>query len=299
MTAPTYEATASEERPVNQHLQWMRERGLRASTVRSRLYHLLRLVEFFEGRGRQLGLDDLLALTKKDLTLWRTALSTMLTPGAQACYISQVRGYYRWAAAEKLLDEDPTKGLTIPRIPRRVPRPIPEGDLLDAVRLAPARVKPMLMLAGWAGLRACEIAQLQRADIDLESSMPTVLVADGKGGRQRVIPLHPHVIEALHAFGLPRAGWLFPRMDGRPGQIMPWLVSQLCNNHLHSLGIDASLHSLRHRFGTKAYQGCQDLRVVQELMGHAWPSTTSGYVAYSHAMAVAAVGALPPAIATR
>lgn len=61
---------------------------------------------------------------------------------------------------------------------------------------------------------------------------------------------------------------------------------------LASLGIDATAHHLRHWFGTKTYEACRDLRVVQELMGHASPVTTAGYAAWSRVVAREAVEAL-------
>lgn len=63
--------------------------------------------------------------------------------------------------------------------------------------------------------------------------------------------------------------------------------------YLAGLGISATMHQLRHRFGTMAYEACQDIRVVGELMGHSSPSVTAGYVAYSKAEAKRAVLALP------
>lgn len=74
---------------------------------------------------------------------------------------------------------------------------------------------------------------------------------------------------------------------------MPSRVSQLSNAHLHGCGIRETLHQLRHRFGTLTYQATRDLRLVQELMGHADPASTAGYAAHCPSAGVAAVEALP------
>lgn len=279
--------------PVWDHLDWLRQRGLRESTVRSRLYHLLRLVDWCKANGITDTVHDLVTLEEKHLLAWQRDLSRRITPAAQACYVSQIQGFYGWLTLNDIRPDNPSKRMVKPRVPRGRPRPITEADLQTALLAAPARIRPWLVLAGWAGLRACEISRLQRRDLDLEGDFPSLLVADGKGGKQRVVPLHPAVVSALHAAGLPGSGYVFKRHDNQAGPVMPWLVSQLANNHLHSLGIEASLHQLRHRFGTKAYQGCQDLRAVQELMGHAFPQTTAGYAAPSETMATRAVRSLP------
>jgi integrase/recombinase XerC len=82
-------------------------------------------------------------------------------------------------------------------------------------------------------------------------------------------------------------------MDGRPGPNTPGLISHLANEHLHECGVAASLHQLRHRFATQAYQASRDLRAVQSMMGHTRPETTAGYAAFDQPAAAAAVEAIP------
>ena len=101
------------------------------------------------------------------------------------------------------------------------------------------------------------------------------------------------VLAELHAYGLPKTGWVFRRRDGAPGPNRPWTVSHLSNEYLHEQGISATLHQLRHRFGTVAYQARRDLRMVQELLGHSSPATTAGYAAYAHTDAADVVEQLP------
>jgi integrase len=131
-----------------------------------------------------------------------------------------------------------------------------------------------------------------------------VLVVIGKGDAERVIPLPDPVIEVLRQHGMPSTGPVFPRLDGLPGHMAPGRVSHLCNDYLHGLGIEHTLHSLRHYYGTSMYGASKDLRMTQEVMGHLNPNTTAGYVSYadgaSHraaaAVAAAAAFARPPAV---
>ena len=99
-------------------------------------------------------------------------------------------------------------------------------------------------------------------------------------------------MRSTHAYGLPKTGWVFRRHDDSPGPNRPWTISHLSNIFLHEQGISATLHQLRHRFGTATYQARRDLRMVQELLGHASPATTAPYAAYDASDAVEVVEGL-------
>ena len=129
----------------------------------------------------------------------------------------------------------------------------------------------------------------RRQDVKDEAAPPVLIVGDGKGGKQRIVPLAPTLIDALREAKMAPRGPLFPRHDGQPGPLPAHLVSHHANRYLHDLGIADTLHSLRHFFGTEVYRESQDLRVTQELMGHASPLSTAGYAAWSPAKAATAV----------
>lgn len=265
----------------------MRLRGLAETYIYNRSRALARMTG-------ELSPVPLLTATAGDLLAWRAGLAR-LTPDATAAYLSHAREFYAWALGAGHISADPSLSLPGLRRRPRLPRPVAEADALAAVELAPQPVRCWLVLAGWCGLRAREIALLSRECI-LEQSAPPVLLVDAeaaKGRRERIVPLSAFVLGELAALGLPASGWAFPRRDGRPGPNMPWRVSQLCNVYLHDLGLPVTLHQWRHRFGTQAYAACRDLRAVQELMGHGHPQTTALYVAYSASAAAEAVEALP------
>jgi integrase/recombinase XerC len=171
-----------------------------------------------------------------------------------------------------------------------VPRPIRDDDLALAVDRADNTTRAMLCLAAYAGLRAKEIAGLCREDILETMDAPTLVVTAPKGRRQRTVPLHPALWDALRAAGLPRSGYLFRQRSGLA--VPAWKVSQVVNDHLRSLGIDSTLHKLRHHFATKVYAASLDLRLTQELLGHSSPTTTAMYTAYNRTQAVDVVGRL-------
>jgi integrase len=182
----------------------------------------------------------------------------------------------------------------VPPVPPGVPRPVSEEELAAALACASPRVRPWLVLAGWAGLRAVEIARLRRDRILDTAPQPALLIARGatKGRRERLIPASSFVLDELRLAGLPRNGYAFPRHDGAAGPNQPWLISHLANACLREAGSAATLHALRHRFATQLYQATRDIRLVQELLGHSSPSVTAVYAAYDQDGAAAAVEAL-------
>jgi len=270
---------------VERHLEWMRLRGMSPLTIQRRRAVLLRLRAALPHGG-------LLAASPAELQAWRASLT--VAPDAVAVYVSHVRRFYAWAVADGLLPASPAATLPAPPRSWYLPRPIGEQELLEAVAAAPPRIRPWLVLAGWAGLRAKEIALLRREHVLDSRNPPVLLVAAGatKGHHERLVPLSDFALAELGPH-LPARGWVFPRLDGQLGPNTPARVSQAANRHLHDCGIPETLHQLRHRFATSAYAASHDLRVVQELLGHRSIRATTGYADYDRAAAIAAVQAIP------
>ncbi len=113
---------------------------------------------------------------------------------------------------------------------------------------------------------------------------PPHLVVLGKGNKERVLPLQPRVLAELQAYGLPRRGPVFTMFDNRGRRtnrpITPARGSAACGIYLAGAGTGATLHSLRHFFATALYQTSQDLRLVQEALGHSSPNVTAIYAAF-------------------
>lgn len=263
---------------LEDHLRHLRRRNLRPSTITQRRRALIRL-----GRGFELA-----RVSTDEIEDWLDRRD--LAPEARATEISHLRGFYRWAVGEGLLDHDPTMRVVRPRVARRLPRPMPEGDLVMAVEAASDPVRSMLMLAAFAGLRACEIAGLHGEHI--LHDLGVLLIAEGKGGSMSSVPIGPPLDPILRR--LPASGPVFRLTDGRP--MAPHNVSHWCNRYLHGLGITHTLHSLRHRFGTAVYQASgRDLRATQELMRHKTPVSTAIYTWVSPGHLAATVARLPNA----
>jgi site-specific recombinase XerD len=218
----------------------------------------------------------------------RTRDGRKLNSRTRYYWLAILHGLYEWAAAEGLTDTDPTARIVRPKQRRVLPRPIGDEDLELAIRTSTAQMRAMLALAAFAGLRVQEIAGLDRDDVIEAKGL--IRVRRGKGATERIVPLHPDVLAALRCVPMPKTGAIFVRPRG--GRFTGNRLSVVIAAYLREQGIDATAHQLRHWFATAIYASSKDLRVTQELLGHSDPSTTAGYVAYSHVEAAAAVSAL-------
>ena len=263
---------------IDDYVLELHRRNLAAGTI----YKRRRCVELFAGWLHPRPLDDASTL---DVQVFLD--SRQVTARTRYDWISHLHCFYRWAVDTGALDRDPTARIVRPRTDRLLPRPILDADLAYAVSQAPQIMRVWLLLGAYAGLRVSEIAGLRRGDVLEADAQLRVL---GKGRRERFVPMHPEVLAALRGYGMPRSGSVFVRPCGTP--YPPSMVSREISLYLTSVGVDATAHQLRHWFGTKTYRSCRDLRTVQELLGHASPTTTAGYAAASPENARHAVAAL-------
>jgi integrase/recombinase XerC len=271
-----------------EYVHWCRSmRGLSDNTIRVRLDFLHRM-HIFLGiplRDAQPG----------HLLRWERVAIAGRAPESRRTYVCHCRAFYRWALSTGIVTEDPTTLLTLPIVPEKLPRPIEEDDLAIALQCARPKMRAVLTLAAFAGLRSVEIAGLDWDDLRRETDGTTfLLVRKGKGGKQRRVEVGTRVVQALQAYGVKRRGPMFMGLDG--GRQDAKSVSRSANRFLAKHDIEVTLHQLRHRYGTIAYELSHDLRMVQNLMGHASPQTTAGYVrpsAEAAARMVKAMDALP------
>lgn len=259
---------------IDEYLKWCARRELRPSYI-AELGCTLRRLERTVGPLR--------TATEEQIQAWWETLA--VSAGSRSAYAAHVSSFYRWLVRQaRLRDDDPTERLIRPRIHRGLPRPIAESRLNRAINTASPPLNTWLALAGYMGLRAHEIASLHGEDLRGDR----LLVRDGKGGKQRIVPLHPEVSKLLD--GSPRFGAVFVNANG--GELTANVVSQRTNRYLHSLGYPETIHQARHLFGTKVYRISRDLRLTQELMGHASPITTAGYAAWNSEAAASVIAQL-------
>lgn len=223
------------------------------------------------------------------LDLRRTAAGDPIGAKTRYTWISALGCFYDWSIRRGLTDTNPTLLVDRPKLPTNLPRPIPDADLAFAVAAAIGQVKVWLLLASRGGLRCAEIANLRRDDLLWDLNRIRV---NGKGAKQRLVPMHPLVRAALEA--QPTAGgkngYVFTRPMGSRWTAAD--VSRIGVAHFRTLNIDATMHQLRHWFATRALRECKNIRTVQTLLGHADPKTTAIYTAFCDDEAEAVVMAL-------
>lgn len=222
---------------------------------------------------------DLIDVTADQINEWLD--SRKLAPRTRYAEISHISAFFAWAIREGLTDSNPTARVDRPKVVPGLPRPIDTDDLRLALRQATCpRVSAMLHLAAFAGLRCAEIAALRAEDVNGD-----MMLVNGKGGKQRVVPVHPLVQACLRALRMPAYGPIF--------NLLPWQVSREIRNHLRACGVMASAHQLRHWFATTAYEASgHDLRMVQELLGHSSPTTTAVYTRWARGRSLDVVSSL-------
>jgi site-specific recombinase XerD len=269
---------------LEQHLRWMRLCGRSERTLVARRSVLVRLAEW-------LGTDPAHA-TYEQLARWQLHLHATISLDAVAWHTSVARPYYRWLQAHGHRQDNPAALLPVPPRRRGLPRPMAERDVMRMLHDAPARLLPWLLLAGWSGLRACEIAPLQVDDFFADPAGRRWVRLLGKGDVERNVPI-PDWAWQIIAARLPASGPCWRRERGH-GPVTAHHVSGRCNDYLHGLGIPDTLHSLRHRVATMVLeQTGGDLRLVQELLGHSSPTTTAIYTLVAPRRVAAAVDAVP------
>lgn len=256
-------------------------RGLQPTTIEMRTVRLRCFAAWADKPWHDVTADDIERFLASRTGVDAAALGSR----TRYCWISHLGCFFHWAIRKGFLEHNPTLSMDRPRLARLLPRPIDQDDLARAIDAADSTLAAMLIFASHMGLRCCEISRLHTNDI-LATVEPAMVLVHGKGGKDRTVPLHPRAQAALA--WLPKRGWLFRRPDGR--QLTPAEVSIAIRGHLRAHDVDATAHQLRHWFGTALYRATQDLRLVQELMGHSNPATTASYAAWAARDAASAVG---------
>jgi integrase/recombinase XerD len=203
--------------------------------------------------------------------------------------ISAIRSFFAFLLQEGKLRQDPTEGIELPTVARRLPRVLSMEEMDDLLEL-PARSnspialrdRAMLELAYATGLRVSELVELKLGDFNLAAGEVRVR---GKGNRERIVPLTETAAQALREYlelGRPHLARnaeqanLFLNRRGRPMTRQGfWLMLK---KYAEELGLDdVTPHTLRHTFATHTLRRKADLRSVQTMLGHASIATTQIY----------------------
>lgn len=268
------------------------ERGLSANTVQAYRRDLRRYLAFLGSWG----IRDVPGVTDEAVGAYVVQLTSsthddgaLYRPASVARMLSAVRTFHRFELREGVTDHDPTTGIVQPKLPRSLPRPLSVDEVARLIDAPPEgetvglRDRAILELLYGAGLRISELTGLDVDDVELEDGSVRVL---GKGGKERDVPVGRYAREAVSAY-LTRArpGFATSRsraalfLNQRGGRLTRQGISLLLARHVRAAGIRRHVtpHTLRHSFATHLLEGGADVRVVQELLGHASVATTQIY----------------------
>ncbi len=287
------------------------ERGLAAHTLQAYRRDLLRYQAMLGRRGRTL----IGEVTTEDVAAFVAGLREgdgdhlPLAASSAGRAVVAVRGLHAFALAEGLADRDPASAVHPPASRRKLPRAIavPEVERLIAAaaagdgadRLRPLRDRALLELLYGTGARISEAVGLDVNDLGFTAvppgrppdrqAPPATVRLSGKGGRDRLVPVGRYAREALEAYlvrGRPALAAASRRVSASPAVFLnarggrltrqgAWAVLKAAAARAGMGGV--SPHTLRHSYATHLLDGGADVRVVQELLGHASVTTTQIY----------------------
>lgn len=242
-------------------------------------------------------------ITSKLIRRYQVKMSERCGAGTVGNALTVIRSFCRWCLLEDLRDDDPTLKVIWPRLRKPAPRALKRAELrrLFEVIVEPeglnsdqafmwqrSRRTVYLMLFG--GLRLSETAALRWRDVDLE--LAELMVIDGKGGKDRLVPMHPALVEELSKVRNPNPGWaVVGGRDGKP--LTHKSLAHTFERWLPGLGIQITAHRLRHSFATEMLRHGADIRAIQDLMGHTSLETTQRYLELCNEQLRGAVEKLP------
>jgi site-specific recombinase XerD len=279
-----YQAAADE------YIGWLQLEANRSpNTVRAYQGELRRLAGFLASRGHSLGMED---LRHEDLRAYQRHLATTLkSPASRARALVAIRSWLRWLARERLMENDLSNGITLPKLEQRLPKPLPADELARLLGSLPAqspiekRDRALVHFLLSTGCRISEALQLERNDVPRQGDR---VIVTGKGAKQRAVYLTTDAKAAVDDYLQARTDTclaLFVNYDrsmadDRERRLTPAGARHIVNRLRKELGAWSfrSPHVARHTTATSLLEVTGgDVRLVQEVLGHANLNTLQGY----------------------
>ena len=264
----------------------MLERGLSKNTLSAYRNDLGKYFSFLAKKG----INPISASTR-EIEAFSQEQLTNQSPTTRARALASLRGYYKFLVLEGKRTDDPTKPIRSPKLPMRLPKalsqaqvlkliensgPAPDDESADFLRL---RNRAILELMYSTGARVSEIVNLDMDEVD-DSGLMRVR---GKGSKERLVPVGSYAKAALDAYlvrsrpSLVKSANKALFLNQLGGRLSRQSIWEIIQKAAYGLDIEVSPHSLRHSFATHLLEGGADVRVVQELLGHASVTTTQIY----------------------
>jgi integrase/recombinase XerC len=249
--------------------------------------------EFLKKRGFCLGADGNVEVGKIDVHVIRSYLASLGIDRKKSSVgrkLAAMKKFFRYLIAAHKIDKDPLLLIHSPKQEKPLPAFLSVDDvfqLLGAVKIKnglDVRDRAILEVFYSTGIRVSELVGLNWADIDFQVEIVRVV---GKGSKERIVPIGEIALQALRDYGAEqRKRWQFACkgetavfLNNRGERITSRSVARIVEKHLKLAGIPVRMgpHGLRHSFATHLLNSGADLRVIQEMLGHASLSTTQKY----------------------
>ena len=282
------------EHLIQQYADHLRnERSVSPHTLRNYLSDLAQFQHFLIDRELCLGDGKTLDARSIDIHVVRAYLAALTKSRKKSSVgrkLAALKGFFRYLVATHQIEKDPLLLIHSPKQDKPLPKFLSVDDifqLLGGIKIKnPLDVRDRAMLEVFysTGVRVSELVGLSWSDVDFQLGITRVL---GKGSKERIVPIGEVALQALRDYSVEvRKRWNLSCkgenpvfLNNRGGRITTRSVARLVEKHLRAAGIPVKVspHGLRHTFATHLLNSGADLRVIQEMLGHASLSTTQRY----------------------
>ncbi|MBD5310517.1 MAG: tyrosine recombinase XerD [Bacteroides sp.] len=262
------------------------ERSLSPNTVEGYSVDVRHLIDFLDDKG-----IEIRDVTETDLhQLLATLRDLDISPRSQARMIAGMRAFFRFLILEKEIEKDPAELLESPTLPRELPDVLSVEEIDAMIAAIPQekeealRNEAIIETLYGSGLRVSELVDARISRMSLSDGL---LIVEGKGSKQRMVPLSPTSVELIEKW-LPQRNRLNIKPAGqdviflnrRGAPLTRVMVFYIIRDLARMAGIrkKVSPHTLRHSFATHLLEGGANLRAIQEMLGHESIATTELYL---------------------
>ena len=267
---------------IAEYLEYLQaERGLAQNTIDAYRRDLTSFCDFLY---KLASIDDFEKIVRNHINYYIKELHDKnYTPTSVTRKIAAIRGWFRWLSANGIIKNDPSLGVELPRLTKKLPKVMSVAEIESILKnhLTDIEAAVLELLYG-AGLRVSELVNLELNNVEMSARYVRCI---GKGSKERIIPIGEKAVKALKTYLKKRellikkfkldTKKLFVKENGNAVTRQDVYVfikkqGELLKKHI-------SPHTLRHSFATHMLENGADLRVVQELLGHSDVSTTQLY----------------------
>ncbi len=283
------------EREIHGYLNHLAiERGLAANTLSAYRRDLARYSQWCE----QHALVEVSSIRESDISEFAASLrdpkeGVPLAASSAGRMLVAVRGFHRFALEEGLANIDPSQRISPPATAKRLPKALTYEQIRQLLNIAGdtqsisgLRDRALVEVLYGTGIRISEAIGLDLDDLNVDERS---IIVTGKGSKQRLLPLGGYAISALEDYFVRGRPALLAKGRGTPAVFVNARGARMSRQSAYGvvsqaaerahLGVEISPHTLRHSYATHLLQGGADVRVVQELLGHASVTTTQIYTA--------------------